>query len=332
MEKSNRIRFLPEDEISLDLLKKKQRTGIRWKALLAFSLLAVAGAIVALFAVELGSPSHACKETAVPICIVLCFAMVLAIGQVIVPRTKKAQKQYCSVFKQLHGKNALKSAFTVLDYVPNGGIRPPAAVLDTARLFEGRRMISQNDYVSATYKHISFERSDMQIKDDIGRRSARFHHCMFPVFHGQCLCVEVNSVCKSVFLVVQRGFRCAAGWHAIANRDLLSLAIDPDDKSFGKRFQVYARVEQDAHSVLTPAFMGWIEKLADRSNGKLMLCFAGRKLYVFIRSKTDYFEPGSIFKRIDEEKATRKIREEIEVITQFIDELSLDNNLFVQER
>lgn len=55
------------------------------------------------------------------------------------------------------------------------------------------------------------------------------------------------------------------------------------------------------------------------------------QLHIAIQSNKDSLEAPSVFKRLDEVQIRQKLRDEIEGITQFIDALSLDNDLFVQE-
>ena len=74
--------------------------------------------------------------------------------------------------------------------------------------------------------------------------------------------------------------------------------------------------------------MSKIEKLDELNKGKLLLCFIDNRLHIGINDNKDSFEPDSVFKKIDEEKINTRILQDIEVITQFIDELNLDNDLF----
>ena len=77
--------------------------------------------------------------------------------------------------------------------------------------------------------------------------------------------------------------------------------------------------------------MSKIEKLYELNKGKLLLCFVNNRLHIGIYDNKDSFEPGTVFKKIDEEKTLKRISNDIEMITQFVDELNLDNSLFKKE-
>ena len=70
-----------------------------------------------------------------------------------------------------------------------------------------------------------------------------------------------------------------------------------------------------------------IKKLTDNVSGKLIFCFIDNKLHIGIQNNKDSFEHG-IFTKINEEKVINEISQDIKLITNFVDELNLDNDLF----
>lgn len=73
-----------------------------------------------------------------------------------------------------------------------------------------------------------------------------------------------------------------------------------------------------------------MEKITDLSkkiDGDLLLGFKNNKLYIGLNNKKDFFEPD-IYSKMDMEKDTKKVEEEISIITDFVDILKLDNTLF----
>ena len=107
--------------------------------------------------------------------------------------------------------------------------------------------------------------------------------------------------------------------------------VSMESEEFNKKFNVYAQNEHDAFYIITPPLMERIERLAEKNKGKLLFCFIDNKLHIGIYDNKDSFEPGSVFKQINEEETLNKISEEIETITQFVEELNLDNDLFKKE-
>ena len=83
-------------------------------------------------------------------------------------------------------------------------------------------------------------------------------------------------------------------------------------------------------NILTPSLMERIIDLANSVYGKLLFCFVDSKLHIGVQNNKDSFEHG-IYTKIDEEKIRREISQDIKLITDFVDKLNLDNDLFRME-
>ena len=73
-----------------------------------------------------------------------------------------------------------------------------------------------------------------------------------------------------------------------------------------------------------------IKKLSNDIDGEILLCFINNELHVGLYNNEDSFE-HSVYKKINEEKINNEISRDIKVITNFVDQLNLDNNLFRKE-
>ena len=107
--------------------------------------------------------------------------------------------------------------------------------------------------------------------------------------------------------------------------------VSMESESFNSKFNVYTQNEHDAFYIITPSLMTRIEKLDDMTKGKILLCFIDNRLHIGIYDNKDSFEPPSVFKEINEQETMERISGDIEMITQFVDELNLDNELFKKE-
>lgn len=243
----------------------------------------------------------------------------------------KPRQRYRAAFKQAYVRRALQSVFTNLYYDPERGISYET-IAATRMMNMGDRFHSE-DYISGRYKEIPFEQSDVHIEEEQQSTDSEGHtHTEYvTIFQGRWMIFNFNKTFKANVQIAQKGFPNAKRKRFFGKKETLFKKVELESETFNKEFQVYAQNEHDAFYIITPAFMERVQNLSARNKGKLMFCFVGNRLHIAIHDGKDSFEPGSVFKRIDEEKATRKIREEIEVITQFIDELSLDNNLFIPE-
>lgn len=155
------------------------------------------------------------------------------------------------------------------------------------------------------------------------------------VAKGQWIVLDLGKSISGDLQIVQDGFPGASDGKAQTahsarlnppNQEVWGLPV----KSFGEGFRVYAQYQREAADILTPAFTERLQALAARCEGKLMFAFVEDKLHVLLDSRRASFEPDSVF-NIDEAQIRRKLRAEIQSITQLIDALCLDSDLFVQE-
>ena len=101
-----------------------------------------------------------------------------------------------------------------------------------------------------------------------------------------------------------------------------------ESPTFHKKFKIYADDGFETFYVLDPALIDRIEKLSENINGKLLLCFIDNKLHVGLHNNKDAFEPPSPLKKLDATKENEKITGDLKTITDFVDYLKLDKNIF----
>ena len=127
---------------------------------------------------------------------------------------------------------------------------------------------------------------------------------------------------------------CAKNFHNARRGSLFSKTkynkVSMEDMEFNKEFKVYAQNELDAFYVLTPNCMEKIKELKDKTKGRLLLCFIDNRLHVGLYNNKDLFE-ANIFKKINLEEEQNKTINEMKIITEFVDTLDLDNDLFRRE-
>ena len=103
-----------------------------------------------------------------------------------------------------------------------------------------------------------------------------------------------------------------------------------EDLEFNKNFCVYAQSEHEAFYILTPHFMEKLKEVTNKLNCGVMFCFVDNRLHIAIDNNEDSFE-CNVFKVINEQEIEADIIKDIKVITDFVNELSLDNDLFRKE-
>lgn len=192
------------------------------------------------------------------------------------------------------------------------------------------------NFVSGQYGKLPFAHADFRL---MKIKSAPRGPVRKNVLKGQWMMLDLREKRAGIIQIVQKGFRFASNGKTkprniyerrSVHTETWGLRVNTQNPEFDQVFRVYAQYSREAAALLTPSLMERLRDLASHGD-KLMAAFVGDKLHIVIASKRDSFKPDSVFKQFDEEAVTRKIRDEIGDITQFIDELSRNNDLFMQE-
>lgn len=240
----------------------------------------------------------------------------------------KPTRKFTLAFKEAFVLKSLKSVFNDLIYEPEKGL-DESIIRNTGMMYMGDRY-SSNDYISGKYKNINVVQADVHIEeehettDSDGNTTTTW----VTIFRGRWMIFAFNKLFKANIQVCQKGF----GNSKLSNwgSKIKYKKVMMEDQSFNNSFRTYAQDEHDAFYILTPSLMEKIKKLTNNISGKLLFCFIENKLHIGIQNNKDSFEHG-IFTRINEEKVTNEISQDIKLITNFVDEFSLDNDLFRRE-
>ena len=228
-------------------------------------------------------------------------------------------------FKEVVVLKALKEVFTDLIYEPERGL-DIYIIKNTGMMDMGDRY-SSNDYISGKYKNINIVQADVHIEeenvttDSDGNTTTSYE----TIFKGRWIIFDFNKNFNANIQVREKGFGNAriSNW----GEKIKYKKIMMENEVFNNNFLIYAQNEHDAFYVLTPSLMEKIQKLANNISGKLLFCFINNKLHIGIDNNEDAFE-HSIFAKINEANISNEVLQDIKLITTFVDELNLDNNLF----
>lgn len=231
-------------------------------------------------------------------------------------------KLFYKNFKSVFVLNALKKNFDNIVYNPLTGF--DINFVNSIGLFNTGDRFYSNDFVSGKYKNINFEQSDIHIeekretKDRDGNKEIEW----VTIFMGRLMIFDFNKNFKTN---IQISNNCCyidkLPWEKSFSR------VKTEDIEFNKNFCVYAENEHDAFYILTPAFMEKIKKINKSLNCGLMFCFVNNKLHIAVNNNEDCFE-YNVFKIIDENEIEKDIIKDMKLITNFVNELDLDNRLF----
>ena len=237
--------------------------------------------------------------------------------------TAKDRKAFSDMYKKEIVITAFNKVCTDVQFNLDDGI-PYETIASTEMMHMGDRY-SSNDYITGKYKNINFEMSDVEIEEE--HRDSDGDSTYVTIFKGQWYIFDFNKTFKANIQVCEKSFRNSRRKSLFVKEEEKYKKVELEDIDFNKVFKVYAQNELDAFYVLTPNTMEKIKGVNNKIGGDLLFCFIDNKLHIGLYNNRDLFE-ASIFKKVDINKATQKTLGEISIITNFVDILSLDNDLF----
>ena len=228
-------------------------------------------------------------------------------------------------YKNIFVLKALKNNFDNVVYNPDNGF-DKQFVSKVCMLNTGDRYIS-NDFISGEYKGIKFEQADIHIEEEVEEKDSNGETKTVweTLFKGRLMVFDFNKNFKANIQVSSKAFDAATrSWNGGFTKVLM------EDVEFNKNFYVCAQNEHEAFYILTPHFMEKLKEINNKLKCGIMFCFINNRLHIAIDNNKDAFE-YNVFKIIDEKEIEADIIKDIKVITEFVSELNLDNDLFRKE-
>ncbi|WP_373005423.1 DUF3137 domain-containing protein [Hyphomonas sp.] len=175
---------------------------------------------------------------------------------------------------------------------------------------------SYEDLITGTRKGVDFELFEAHLEerrhstDSKGRTQTRW----VTVFRGQCLRFAFHKSFHGRTLVTRdAGFFNRFGGGKGMQRAML------EDREFERIFEVYTTDQVESRYLLTPDLM---QNLVDMEKtfhgGKLKCCFDDGELLITLQG-SDLFEPGSMFKRLDDPERVRELLSDFAAVFNIID-------------
>lgn len=236
----------------------------------------------------------------------------------------KDTKRFIEIYKKIVILDSLEKVFKNITYLPNEEM-DYYKIANTNMMYMGDYYHS-NDYIKGEYKNINFELADVEIEDEYTDSDGDTHR--ITIFQGQWFIFDFNKSFKSDIQVCEKTFRNAKRKNQKYESKFKKVELE--SLEFNRKFNVYAKEEIEAYYILTPNMMERILNVNEKIKGDLLFCFIDNKLHIGLYNNRDLFEPN-IHKKINLERDTLKTMEELNIITNFIDLMNLDNDLFRRE-
>ena len=252
--------------------------------------------------------------------------VVIMISFIITAATKgtvngKDIKLFNQNFKKLFVLKALEDNFDDVNFTPEQGF--DESFINKIGMFDTADRYSSNDWFSAKYNDISFQHADIHTEDR--HEDSEGHVSYTTRFLGRYMIFEFNKTFKANVSVANKGFSSVS-----LPRKKKFHEVKMEDVEFNKCFKVYAENEYDAFYILTPHFMEKLKVLNNKVNAELLFGFVDNKLHIAVDNYDDSFE-HDVFVEIDEVSIENEILKDIKLITDFVKDLDLENDLFRKE-
>lgn len=238
------------------------------------------------------------------------------------------RREFRQKYKKVYVKTELQKVFQDLQYEPENGISSEH-IVNVGMIKMGNQYRSE-DYLSGTYKDVKFAQSDVVIQDREKWRDAKgnIREKYTTIFNGRYMVFEFNKDFSTMFFVIAKSFQSFDKQTLLFGRDLKK--IEMEDEEFNKLFTIYGTDELEVYYVLTPQLMEKLKRLIQESKSQISFGFYNHHLEIAVNHVDDAFE-YSLFGKWNEQKMKDKIQKDINIITQVVDELSLENTLFSKE-
>ena len=210
-----------------------------------------------------------------------------------------------------------------LDYQEAPGVQAGIADFRSAKLLPGWDRQNFEDRLTGTRKGTSFEffEAHLEVKRQTRDSNGRMKTRWVTVFRGQCLRFKFAKSFLGRTLVA----RDAGFFNRFGGGDGMRIAKLEDPK-FEKLFTVYTTDQVESRFLLTPDFMQRLVDLEDAFHGgKLRCAFVAGEILIALEGG-DLFEPGSMFKPMDNPERVRELLMDFAAVFHLIDSASGANH------
>jgi hypothetical protein len=194
----------------------------------------------------------------------------------------------------------------------------PQSVIDQTGLVKRPDRFSGEDYIKGTYKGVSFEVSDVNLKerqehvDSKGNRTVTYP----TYFKGRWYIYKFPKTFNGTLKICEKHPHEARGLERVETESI----------AFNKKFKLYASDKQYAFFHLTPIMMEKLLELEQLHRGSIYFYYTGNELHIGVNDSQDYMEIP--FRKIIDEKAMKAFEGDVDLIPAIINELKLTSDKF----
>jgi hypothetical protein len=192
------------------------------------------------------------------------------------------------------------------------------SVIDQTGLVKRPDRFSGEDYIKGTYKGVSFEVSDVTLRERVEHVDAKGNRTVtYPVyFKGRWYIYKFPKTFKGTLKICEKYPNHAKGLEKVETESI----------AFNKKFKLYDSDKQYAFFHLTPIMMEKLLDLEKMHRGSIYFYYTGNELHIGVNDSQDYLEIP--FRKIIDEKAIIAFESDVDLIPAIINELKLFSDKF----
>lgn len=258
--------------------------------------------------------------------LLIMFSMIYLVVSLLLNR--EVATKYRESYKSYFVARNLQSVFTNLTYSHNLGLSKD--VLKSTGMINTGDVYASNDFASGKYKDVAFSQADVHIQEEHSDSDGDTTYVT--IFKGRFMLFEFPKKFSFKLELIGNKFYAyrVPSKNPTTGRKMEKLSTESSE--FNKSFKIYAEDGFEAFYLLDPAIIVKIQNLSNLHKGRIILGFINNTLMIGINDGKDSFEPPKVSKPIDEAKENEKVSADIKIITDFVDQLSLDRKLFTSDQ
>lgn len=246
-------------------------------------------------------------------------AVAVAIWLVVAVAGVPLRRKYKVLYKTTFVKKVLEETFENVDFRYDTGYTEE--LLGQRRIVRLGNRFHSEDYLSASYHGVNFQRSDVVVKQ-VTRVNKHTYTTIY--FEGRIYELDFNKKITVGMQIRDRRFQYADLPSNIHESDRIKM----ENEEFNRRMEVFTTDGETAFYVLTPPMMERIIRLSNHFESININIF-GNKLILALNSDYNGLEPPNPKQPISYAEERQRIMAELTEIMGVIDELNLSEQTYL---
>ena len=176
------------------------------------------------------------------------------------------------------------------------------------------------DYIKGTYKGVTFEVSDVDLKERVERRDSKGNVTVSyqTYFKGRWYIYRYQKHFDEVLKIVE------GRAHHVNKKNLVK--FDTESMEFNKKFDIFSSSKEFGFYLITSSMIEKLLELEKLHRGSILYCYQGNELHIGVNDRKDYMEFS--MKTPITEETIDIFMSDIELIPATINEFRLDGSKF----